>query len=363
MSSLPPRLSQDDIACLLERVDEETTTARELLKHADPITQAAGLSVHSSVLDATYNAGSSGTFAGRTASAVASAAGGGGDAAAELAPTVAATTTTAMSPMMDFRQEAALAMQARQNYNPLRGTLSAFPLVLSTTAGHSNTDHVVHQNPDGTVDKFSEYKRRMRRRLHQTQSEKGCSSDRWDLPRIPGGRRRRVKRDKDAPTAPPEPPASGYVIFVAQMTTKLRHDNPNRHHNQISAVRRISSMWNKLRERQREHYMILVKLARKEYEDRLMEYRATGQWTPLTCITRLDDNKNGAVCTLERVTHGPWVRIPYDKKNELERELESYDQVIFPPRPAGKEEAHERRIKESLEKRRRKIRAEGLKYY
>ena len=75
----------------------------------------------------------------------------------------------------------------------------------------------------------------MKRRHRQTQLEER-GSDRWDLPRIPGGRRRRLKRDADAPSAQPEPPQTGYVIYVSQMTTKLRHDNPDRHHNQILAV-------------------------------------------------------------------------------------------------------------------------------
>jgi len=331
---------------LLECVKEETSAARETLERAEPIAQAAGLTVNSSVLDATYN-GNANLSGGGASSTVYD-----GFPSAEL---------MAAPPPMDFRQEAALAMQARKTYNPLRGTLSAFPLVLTTTAGHSNTDHIVRQNPDGSVDKFSEYKRRMKRRHRQMLTEK--NSDRWDLPKAPGGRRRRIKRDADAPSAPPEPPSSGYVIYVAQMTTKLRHDNPNRHHNQISAVRRISSMWNKLSEKDRDHYIRLHRDARHQYEERLMEYRATGHWPPFTVITRLDENKNGIVCTMERVTHGPWVRIPYEEKNELEKELESYEQVIFPPRPAGLDEAHETSVKESMEKRRRKIKELGLKYY
>jgi hypothetical protein len=48
------------------------------------------------------------------------------------------------------------------------------------------------------------------------------------------------------------------------------------------------------------------------------------------------------------------VRIPYSEKNELERELETYDQVIFPPRPKEMEEEHERRLEESKVKRKRK---------
>ena len=55
---------------------------------------------------------------------------------------------------------------------------------------------------------------------------------RWDKPRKFGERRRRIVREKDLPNAPPVPPASGYVLFVAQMTTKIRHDRPNLPHDQ-----------------------------------------------------------------------------------------------------------------------------------
>mmetsp|Transcript_6940 Transcript_6940/g.15841 ORF Transcript_6940/g.15841 Transcript_6940/m.15841 type:complete len:286 (+) Transcript_6940:78-935(+) len=271
-----PRLSAEDVVALLDRVDAETESAREELEHAQPIAQAAGLTVHSSVLDAAYTGAN---LASSSASASAN-----GDLDTNPAELIAATAP------MDLQQEAVLAMQARHKYNPLRGTLSAFPIVLTTTGGHSNTDHIVHQNPDGTVDKLSEYKRMMKRRFLLTQLEER-GSDRWDLPRIAGGRRRRIKRHADAPSAPPEPPCTGYVIYISQMTTKLRHDNPSRHHNQISAVRRISSMWNNMTDKGRDHYVRLAKDARKEYEEKMMEYRATGHWHPFTTFNRLDNNK------------------------------------------------------------------------
>lgn len=55
---------------------------------------------------------------------------------------------------------------------------------------------------------------------------------RWDRPRLIGSRRRRIMREKDLPDAPPDPPPSGYVVFVSQMTTKIRHDRPSVQHNQ-----------------------------------------------------------------------------------------------------------------------------------
>jgi len=91
-----------------------------------------------------------------------------------------------------------------------------------------------------------------RRRQRESTKEKGC--DRWDLPRIPGGRRRRIRRDANAPGAPPKPPFAGYVIYVLQMTTKLCHDNPHKHHDQISSVRRTSNMWNKLLPDDKKYY-------------------------------------------------------------------------------------------------------------
>ena len=341
-------LTSEDIADLLLRVDDETEEAKEELEHAQSIIQSTGLTVHSSVIN---------NFAGGDATAISST----NTTSADDQQTATATNNT---PAMDLQQEAALAVQARHKYNPMRGTLSAFPLVLTTTGGHQNTDHVIHQNSDGTINKVSEYKRMMKRRYRQTQLEER-GSDRWDLPRIPGGRRRRLKRDADAPSAPPEPPQTGYVIYVSQMTTKLRHDNPDRHHNQISAVRRISSMWNNLKEKEREHYVQLAKDARSDYEDQLMEYRATGQWSVSTKFVRLK-NKNGVErnrTTAERSTgsNGPWVRLPYTEKNELEKELETYEQVIFPPRPAGMEEEHEKKIKEQKQRRRKKIQQDGAK--
>jgi len=65
---------------------------------------------------------------------------------------------------MDLRQEAALSVQAQHRFNPLHGTLSAFPCVLSTMGGHSNVDHVIQKNLDGTGDRLAEYRRMMKQR-------------------------------------------------------------------------------------------------------------------------------------------------------------------------------------------------------
>ena len=334
--SPPPRLDPEDISSLLERVDYETAAAEEELEYAQHIIQDAGLTVKKSALG--------GRFA--------------PDAILNSAPS-----NNGGAPVPLYKELAAAAAHARQHFNPVRGALSAYPLVLSTTAGYSNTDHIVHQNPDGTTNKLSEYKRRMNQRISRAKiEEKG--SDRWDLPRIPGGRRRRIKRDVDAPTAPPEPPGAGYIIYVSQMTTKLRHENPNRHHNQISAVRRIAKMWAQSSDEEKEHYNRLSADATAEYKTRVREFRATGAWQEFTTITRLK-NKNGVDVIPDRrnTNQGPWVRIPYERKNELEKELEEYDQVIFPPRPSEMEEEHKRKVDEAKERRKKKIKSYNFKYY
>ena len=338
--TLPSRLSPNDIASLLAEVDAETASAQEQLRYAQPIVEAAGLTVDGSILEGSFFAPD--PLATR-----------GAKAAAQSAASISASGDVNTNATLTESDQAAAALHARQAFNPLRGTLLAYPLVLSTTGGHSNTDHIVQQNPDGTVNRLSEFKRNMRRRARQSKSEER-GTDRWDLPRIPGARRRRIKRDSDAHSAPPKPPDAGYILYVSQMTTKLRHDNPDRHHNQISAIRRISALWHKLTDDEKGHYNQLARDAIAEYNLRLREYRATGGWREFTVIERLR-NKNG----VEEVTRdrssgsgGPWVRIPYEKKNALERELETYDQVIFPPRPKDMEEEYERRKKEQNERRR-----------
>jgi hypothetical protein len=331
---LPPRLSPQDIASLLKHADEEASSAESDLHYAQQLLRDSGLTVQKSVLDAS-----------------------------RFGHDLCAPSNNGGAPQPMYKELALAAVHARQQFNPLRGSLSAYPLVLYTTGGHSNVDHIVHQNPDGTTHKLSEYKRRMKQRIRKSQTEER-GGDRWDLPRIPGGRRRRIQRDVDAPAAPPEPPHTGYVIYVSQMTTKLRHDNPKRHHDQISAIRRIAKMWARLSSEEKEHYVSLATDALAEYKSRLVEYRATGSYSPYTTIARLK-NKNGIEIITDRKTgsQGPWVRIPHDRKNELEKELEGYDQVVFPPRPSEMEEEHRRKVEESKERRRRKIKSYKFRYY
>ncbi len=198
--------------------------------------------------------------------------------------------------------------------------LNAFPPVLSTTGGHSNTDHIIQVTGDHRADTIAEYKRKLKRRAKAMQPEQR-GTDRWDQPRIAGSRRRRIAREKDLPSAPPEPPPSGYVIFIAQMTTKIRHDNPNVHHDQIKVVREISKIWKfQMSDHDREYYNEFAREAREEYEAQHLEFRATGAYKPSRIFERLHGD-------------GPWVRIVRHEKNTLEREISNYETVKFPPRP------------------------------
>jgi len=146
MSELPPRLSRNDVATLLERADAVAHSAQDELQYAQPISAAAGLSVHCSALDNNaYSVGGGNEDGWRRVTRafslsdaltngqlVGDSSGGGGGGG--------------VIPLMDLRQEAALAVQAQHWFNPLCGTLPAFPHVLSTTGGHSNVDHVIQKN-------------------------------------------------------------------------------------------------------------------------------------------------------------------------------------------------------------------------
>jgi hypothetical protein len=220
-------------------------------------------------------------------------------------------------------------------------TATAFTF-LHTTAGHNNTDHIVRRTGDYETDRIADYKHAIQTRAPRVPEQR--SNDRWDKPRrIPGERRRRLAR----PTAsPPEPPPSGYVVFVGQMTTKLRHDRPNEHHVQTRAMQEISSLWKStLTEKERTYYNDLCDEARRLYKDQQLEYRATGQYTASDAVGKLQ----GA---------NVWVRIPWHEKNALEQELDTYESYVFPVRPPELDQEYERRLTES--KRRRKLKLKGL---
>ena len=218
-------------------------------------------------------------------------------------------------------------------------------LAAATTAGHSNTDHIVVWTNDYETDRIAELKRNMLNRIRSRQPE--CrGEDRWDKPRVAGERRRRIARDKDSPEAPPEPPITGYVIFVGQMTTKIRHDRPHTPHNQTAVVQEISKLWRiGLSDQDREFYTKFSDEARKEYDMMHLEYRATGTFRPSRKFVKLEGV-------------GPWIHMVPEDQNDLERELVGYTTVCFPPRPPELDEAYEQRMLES--KRRRKLKQKGL---
>ena len=213
--------------------------------------------------------------------------------------------------------------------------------VLRTTGGHSNTDHLVKITGDPRKDRIEELKRNYQRRIRSSQPE-SRGEDRWDKPKIPGERRRRIVREKDLPQAPPEPPQTGYVFFVGQMTTKIRHDRPDEPHNQTKVVQEISKIWKfGMAESEREYYNEAAREARVEYQRLHQEYRATGRYQPSTKFVKL----KGV---------GPWVRVAWHDKNGLERELATYETVSFPLRPPKLDEAYEQRQLESIKRRKLK---------
>lgn len=112
------------------------------------------------------------------------------------------------------------------------------------TGGHSNTDHIVVLTGDYTTDRITELRRNLLTRCRAEQPE-SRGEDRWDKPRVPGERRRRIVREKDLPSAPPEPPPSGYIVFLGQMTTKIRHDRRHERHSQTKGMYvSYTAQWN-----------------------------------------------------------------------------------------------------------------------
>ena len=226
----------------------------------------------------------------------------------------------------------ASSIRARTNLLP------NLPNILSTTGGHSNTDHLVLNTGHAQFDRVTELKRNLRRRARAMQPE--CKGeDRWDQPRFPGQRlrRRRISREMDLPSAPPEPPKSGYVLFVGQMTAKTKHDRQQRYqhrkeqmtkeqyeaymqHDQIKVVREISKIWRYgMAPEEKQYYTDFATSAKIEYNHQIREFRATGGYVPSSTFMKLGE--------------GPWVRKIWHEKNDLERELATYPMDIFRLKP------------------------------
>ena len=223
--------------------------------------------------------------------------------------------------------------------------------ISTTTGGYSNTDHIITQSGlDDRTDRINEYRRQyMIRQRTVTNSETKLYTQKWDKHRVMGERRRRIVRDIDLPNAPIEPPPSGYIIFLGQMTTKLRHDSFKRNqtnrikHDQTKMVQEISNMWkSSLNDNDREYYHNFYVQLKKEYLQQLMEYRSTGYYTPSTKYIR------------NHVNVGLWTHIETHEKNALELEIATYDTIQFPSTHLDEEERL-RRIRISKEKRKLKI--------
>ena len=163
---------------------------------------------------------------------------------------------------------------------PMDGSSSSSILNL-TTGGHSNTDHSIVRTGDDRIDRVAELRRNLWRR-HRLMQPETRQEGRWDKPRrLPGERRRRILRERDLPEAPPEPPHSGYIAFLGQMTIKLRHDRPNTPHDQTKVVQEVSKLWRiGLTDDERTYYNQFANDARDEYNRQMIDFRATGSYTP-----------------------------------------------------------------------------------
>ena len=227
--------------------------------------------------------------------------------------------------------------------------------LLDATGGHCNTNHAIPWMIDGSTGKpdieSNRVRELLRNRYNRTVSEQPESraDEKWDKARTPGGRRRRIVRDADAPEAPAEPPPSGYTAFLFLMTTKFRHDRgPEAEHSQPVVMQEISRTWRlELKTTEQQHYTQMAEELRVEYQERMLEYRATDQFRPSLRFMKLGDGQ------------GPWVHRDPSERNALEQEVASYETVVFPPRPPSKDEAYFERERLSRERRKAKMRAES----
>lgn len=217
---------------------------------------------------------------------------------------------------------------------------------LSSTGGHSNTDHVVITTGDYVTDRIAELRRTLLNRCREAVPE-SRGDDRWDKPKALGERRRRIVRAKDLPEAPPEPPPSAYIIYLSQMTAKMRHDRPNEPHRQPVVMREVSKLWTVvLSDVERTFYTDFCKQMQEEHKLQSLEFRATGSYTPSERFER----PNGA---------NLWMHKRPEERNDLECELSTYETLVFPIRPPEMDAAYEKREKESRERRKLKLRMEA----
>lgn len=113
----------------------------------------------------------------------------------------------------------------------------------------------------------------------------------------------------------------------------------------ITVVQEVSKLWRHgLSEEERTYYNQFANEAQEVYNRQMIEYRATGTFTPHEEFIKVP----GA---------NVWVRQP-SKQNALEQEICQYETMVFPPRPPSMDEAFEERQRRGIF--RRKLRLKGL---
>lgn len=193
----------------------------------------------------------------------------------------------------------------------------------ATTGGHSNTNHIVVRTGDEVTDRIAEYKRRMQARAMEANPEgRPRLTESWDVQaKVKGSRRRRLLPSQEAP---PCPPNAGYQCLFAQITVKWRHERKegaSTKGDMHDIVREVARVWEQFDEEEKKYYNDLVEQAKEEYEQQKIEYRATGHYQPSAVVEKIRGVKN------------LWLYKDWHKKNELEKEIASYDTYVFNTRP------------------------------
>jgi len=211
------------------------------------------------------------------------------------------------------------------------------------TGGHSNTDHVVVSTGDERMDRIAELKRNLLRR-HRAMQPEHRGDERWDKPKIPGERRRRIVREQDSEDYPPEAPITGWDVFIRQMTVKIRHDRPYERHDQSKVLQELGKIWRMgMSNEEHDYFTKFAADTKTEFDQQVIEYRATGSYQPSKHFIRL---KNSCV----------WIR--KDRPSHLEKEISSYKTIQFPKRPPELDKEYEEREIRSILK--RKFKLKGL---
>ena len=83
-----------------------------------------------------------------------------------------------------------------------------------------------------------------------------------------GKRRRREKRDKDAP----KKALTAYFFFMSERRPELKKEKPNLDHKQI--IFELGAEWNKLKEEDKQKYKLKAEEDRKRYEKEKAAYDA-----------------------------------------------------------------------------------------